>query len=76
LQPFYGGKKDQIVAEIFPPNDKRPFCTVQGEWNGVMYAKFADSPTQSEVFLDTKNTPVMKKLVKPLDEQGEFESRR
>ena len=32
--------------------------------------------TQTEVFVDTKNMPVMKKLVKPLDQQGQFESRR
>lgn len=23
------------------PNDKKPFCSVEGEWNGVMYAKYS-----------------------------------
>jgi hypothetical protein len=30
----------------------------------------------NEVFVDTKRMPVVKKLVKPRDKQGEFESRR
>lgn len=24
-----------------PPNDKKSFCSIEGEWNGVMYAKWA-----------------------------------
>ena len=43
LQPFYGGKKNQIVTEIFAPKDKKPFCTIRGEWNGHMTAKFDDA---------------------------------
>lgn len=23
------------------PNDKKSFCSIEGEWNGVMYAKWA-----------------------------------
>ena len=43
LQPFYGGKKDRVTAEVFAPNDKRnPICSIQGEWNGVMVAKYDD----------------------------------
>ena len=30
----------------------------------------------NEVFVDTKNTPIVKKRVQPIDKQGEFESRR
>lgn len=40
FQPFYGGKKDQVSAEIFAPGEKKPFCSVKGEWNGVMWAKY------------------------------------
>ena len=31
---------------------------------------------ESESFLDTKTMPVVKKNVRPIEEQGEFESRR
>jgi len=53
---------------------KKPICTVSGEWNGIMHAKYSDG--KESVFVDTKNVPVVKKLVKPLDEQGDFESRK
>uniref|UniRef100_A0A672K8U2 Oxysterol-binding protein n=1 Tax=Sinocyclocheilus grahami TaxID=75366 RepID=A0A672K8U2_SINGR len=40
-KPFYGGKKHRITAEIFAPNDKKSFYSIEGEWNGVMYSKWA-----------------------------------
>jgi len=40
-----------------------------------MNAKYSDTKT-SEVFFDTKNTPVIKKIVRPIAEQDEHESRR
>jgi hypothetical protein len=40
-----------------------------------MYAKYSDTKI-SDIFFDTKNTPVIKKNVRPIIEQGEFESRR
>uniref|UniRef100_A0A8C0IZ00 Oxysterol-binding protein n=1 Tax=Chelonoidis abingdonii TaxID=106734 RepID=A0A8C0IZ00_CHEAB len=45
-KPFYGGKKHRITAEIFSPNDKKSFCSIEGEWNGVMYAKYATGVKQ------------------------------
>ena len=54
LQPFYGGKKNQIVAEVFAPKEKKCFLTIKGEWNGEMYAKFDDSPVSGS--LKAKNT--------------------
>ncbi|VDL88376.1 unnamed protein product [Schistocephalus solidus] len=41
-KPFYGGKKDQIRAEVFAPGEKRPLLTVDGEWNGKMWARWAE----------------------------------
>jgi len=41
LQPFYGGKRDQLTAELYSPQDKKtPFCTVKGAWNGIMWARY------------------------------------
>jgi hypothetical protein len=42
-KPFYGGKKHRISCEAFRPNEKKPYFTVEGEWNGVMNAKWTDS---------------------------------
>ncbi|KAM9004014.1 oxysterol-binding protein-related protein 9 isoform X4 [Sarcophilus harrisii] len=72
-KPFYGGKKHRITAEIFPPNDKKSFCSIEGEWNGVMYAKFATG--ENTVFIDTKKMPIIKKKVRKLEDQNEYESR-
>uniref|UniRef100_A0A2K5N7V2 Oxysterol-binding protein n=1 Tax=Cercocebus atys TaxID=9531 RepID=A0A2K5N7V2_CERAT len=82
-KPFYGGKKHRITAEIlltqvFPflfssPNDKKSFCSIEGEWNGVMYAKYATG--ENTVFVDTKKLPIIKKKVRKLEDQNEYESR-
>ncbi|CAF4376550.1 unnamed protein product [Rotaria sp. Silwood2] len=73
-KPFYNGKKHQIIGTLFGP-DKKEFCKIDGEWNGVMNAKYTDSKI-SEVFFDTKKTAVIKKIVRPIVEQSEYESRR
>ncbi|CAF0754488.1 unnamed protein product [Adineta ricciae] len=73
-KPFYNGKKHQITGSLHGP-DKKEFCKIDGEWNGVMYAKYSDTKV-SDIFFDTKTTPVIKKNVRPIAEQGEFESRR
>ncbi|OTF83082.1 oxysterol-binding protein-related protein 9-like protein, partial [Euroglyphus maynei] len=79
-KPFYGGKRNRINAEIFDPN-KKTLVTITGEWNGRMEAKFANnhninkSTTKSEPFVDTKTLPVIRKQVKPINEQCDYESR-
>lgn len=73
-KPFYGGKKHRIVTEVFQPNDKKPFLSVSGEWNGRMEAKWADGRT--ETFVDVNRISVVKKKVRPVAEQAENESRR
>uniref|UniRef100_A0A3Q4H5G1 Oxysterol-binding protein n=1 Tax=Neolamprologus brichardi TaxID=32507 RepID=A0A3Q4H5G1_NEOBR len=73
-KPFYGGKKHRITAEIFSPNDKKSFCSIEGEWNGVMYAKWATG--ENTVFIDTKKMGIVKKRVRKPEDQLEYESRR
>uniref|UniRef100_A0A8D0DYM4 Oxysterol-binding protein n=1 Tax=Salvator merianae TaxID=96440 RepID=A0A8D0DYM4_SALMN len=72
-KPFYGGKKHRVTAEIFSPNEKKSFCSIEGEWNGVMYAKYATG--ENVVFIDTKKMPIVKKKVRKLEDQEEYESR-
>jgi hypothetical protein len=48
--------------------------TVSGEWNGVLVAKYPASGKQ-EVFVDTKQIPIIKKKVAQIDDQEEHESR-
>ncbi|TRY88658.1 hypothetical protein DNTS_025679 [Danionella cerebrum] len=72
-KPFYGGKKHRITAEIFAPNDKKSYCSIEGEWNGVMYAKWVTG--ENAVFIDTKKMGIIKKKVRKLEDQLEYESR-
>uniref|UniRef100_A0A672L046 Oxysterol-binding protein n=1 Tax=Sinocyclocheilus grahami TaxID=75366 RepID=A0A672L046_SINGR len=72
-KPFYGGKKHRITAEIFAPSDKKSFCSIEGEWNGVMYAKWATG--ENALFIDTKKIGIVKKKVRKLEDQLEYESR-
>lgn len=72
-KPFYGGKKHRISAEILNPGEKKPVLTVEGEWNGVMTAKWRDGST--ETFVDTQTMATVKKIVKPVHEQALNESR-
>ncbi|KAF3834664.1 hypothetical protein F7725_027222 [Dissostichus mawsoni] len=62
-KPFYGGKKHRITAEIFSPNDKKSFCSIEGEWNGVILwrdvtlnlkLKDIDSATEAKHSLEEK----------------------
>ncbi|XP_075879009.1 oxysterol-binding protein-related protein 9 isoform X6 [Nelusetta ayraudi] len=73
-KPFYGGKKHRVTADIFPPNDKKSFCSIEGEWNGVMFAKWATG--ENTVFIDTKKLGIIKKKVRKLEDQLDHESRR
>ncbi|KAK3090477.1 hypothetical protein FSP39_012173 [Pinctada imbricata] len=73
-KPFYGGRKHKITSEVFAPNEKKPIVSIDGEWNGVMYAKYATG--RNETFVDTKKMAVVKKQVRPREEQGEYESRK
>lgn len=76
-KPFYGGKRNKITADIFAPNEKKPFLSIAGEWSGLMEAKWNDgNQNKTEVFIDVNRIPIHKKQVKPIAEQTELESRR
>lgn len=73
-KPFYGGKKHGIYCEVFSPNESKPFLTLSGEWNGVIKSKWSNG--RSGQFVDVKNLDVTKKIVRPIEQQDNFESRR
>ncbi|XP_076394352.1 oxysterol-binding protein-related protein 9 isoform X5 [Megachile rotundata] len=73
-KPFYGGKRNRITCQITQPGDKKPFLIINGEWSGAMEAKWADGRT--EMFADVKELHTQRKLVKPVCEQEEHESRK
>ena len=48
--------------------------SIEGELNGVMYIKSGKNP--NEEFINTKTAEVVKKMVRPITEQNDFESRK
>ncbi|XP_043502655.1 oxysterol-binding protein-related protein 9 isoform X1 [Polistes fuscatus] len=72
-KPFYGGKRNKITCHVTQPADKKPFLVINGEWNGAMEAKWVDGRVET---LDVRELPIEKKLVKPICEQEECESRK
>ena len=64
-----------MTAEVFAPNQKKPFLRVDGEWNGKMIAKWLHTG-RNEVFVDVTRIKIHEKLCKKVAEQGRFESRR
>ncbi|XP_011150267.1 oxysterol-binding protein-related protein 9 [Harpegnathos saltator] len=73
-KPFYGGKRNRITCQAFQAGDKKPFLVINGEWSGMMEAKWSDG--KSEIFADVKELSTERKLVKTVCEQEECESRR
>lgn len=69
-------------------SDRKPFMKVEGEWNGIMYIKHSNgvstyiltnsinsTPFQDEeVFVDTINSPTIRKKYKKLEKQEDNES--
>uniref|UniRef100_A0A915KGJ6 Oxysterol-binding protein n=1 Tax=Romanomermis culicivorax TaxID=13658 RepID=A0A915KGJ6_ROMCU len=74
-KPFYGGRAHNIKGEIYRPNAKTPFATIKGQWNGQMFIKMCNN-SEDKIFLDVHQIPVVKKLVAPISQQGDFESRK
>lgn len=74
-KPFYNNKKHRITANVFQPSDKKPFFTVTGEWNGIMEGKCLNTG-ETEVFVDTRSIPIVRKRVSRVVEQEPYESRR
>ncbi|XP_041649176.1 oxysterol-binding protein-related protein 10-like [Cheilinus undulatus] len=72
-KPFYGGKVHRVTAEVKQNQTGNVVCKAQGEWNGVL--EFTYSSGENKV-IDTSKLPIIKKKMRPLERQGQYESRR
>ncbi|XP_061423590.1 oxysterol-binding protein-related protein 9-like isoform X1 [Lethenteron reissneri] len=76
-KPFYGGRRHRVTADIYEPKEKKPFCSIEGEWNGVLFTKETNVPHGGgALFMDTRSLPTTKKKVRRVEEQQGNESRR
>ncbi|KPP76314.1 oxysterol-binding protein-related protein 11-like [Scleropages formosus] len=71
-KPFYGGKLHKVTAEVKHSPTNSVVCRVQGEWNGTL--EFSHSSGETRV-IDVTKLPVTKKHVRPIEQQGPYESR-
>ncbi|XP_025086490.1 oxysterol-binding protein-related protein 11-like isoform X3 [Pomacea canaliculata] len=71
-RPFYGGKLHRVSAEVKNTTGAQ-LCKVSGEWNGIYEFVYSDGRTRT---VDTQKLKIWRKCVRPVEKQGEFESRR
>ncbi|XP_067367154.1 oxysterol-binding protein-related protein 10-like isoform X2 [Channa argus] len=71
-KPFYGGKVHRVTAEVKHNQTGNIVCKAQGEWNGVL--EFSYSNGENKV-IDTSKLPVIKKKIRPVEKQDQYESR-
>ncbi|XP_054828188.1 oxysterol-binding protein-related protein 11 isoform X2 [Eublepharis macularius] len=72
-KPFYGGKLHRVTGEVKQNATNTVVCRVQGEWNSVLEFTYSNGETKC---MDLTKLSVTRKLVRPLEKQGPFESRK
>ncbi|XP_033751358.1 oxysterol-binding protein-related protein 11-like isoform X1 [Pecten maximus] len=72
-KPFYGGKLHRVSAEVKNTSLGTVPCKVQGEWNNILEFSYANGETK---IIDVNNLNILRKRVRPLGKQGDYESRK
>ncbi|XP_056458638.1 oxysterol-binding protein-related protein 10-like [Gadus chalcogrammus] len=72
-KPFYGGKVHRVTAEVKNNHTGAVVCKAQGEWNGTLEFTYSSGETK---VIDTTKLPIIKKKIRPLEKQSQYESRR
>lgn len=63
---------DRVTAEVKHNPTSTIVCKAQGEWNGTLEFTYSSGETK---VIDTSKLPVIKKKIRPLEKQGQDESR-
>lgn len=71
---FISGTYDAIEGTVKDYSNKS-YYEISGKWNDIMYIKGSKNGKKT-VFLDVNKTHPLKPKVRPLSEQGEYESRK
>lgn len=73
---FISGTYD-VIGGIIKDYNGNDYYEISGKWNEVMYFKdLREKNAEKRVLLDTHKATPLKPQVRPLEEQGEFESRK
>lgn len=77
-KPFYGGKKHCIDACVTAPgakSNRKPIVCIKGEWNGVLEGQWTPSYDKHNFTIDTSKLNTREKIIRPIDQQNQLESR-
>jgi len=74
-KPFIGGDYNRLKGVIKDANGKKEFYEIEGKWDSRIMIKDKVSG-KSEVFFDVPDTPIVKKYVSNIEDQGTWESRK
>ncbi|CAK7897062.1 oxysterol-binding protein homolog 7 [[Candida] anglica] len=70
---FISGSYDSIEG-VVKDGDSKQLYSITGKWNGVMeFKKISDE--SKDIFYDTASSKLYKPIVRPIDEQYDYESR-
>ncbi|SCV01368.1 LAME_0G15764g1_1 [Lachancea meyersii CBS 8951] len=72
---FISGTYDVIEGTV-KDHSGNEYYEITGKWNDVMYIKDLRKKSANTVLFDTNKAEPLKPLVRPIEEQGEFESRK
>ena len=63
---------DRVTAEVKNNHTGAVVCKAQGEWNGTLEFTYSSGETK---VIDTSKLPIIKKKIRPLEKQSQYESR-
>lgn len=75
MKNMFNSKPNRLYCQVFTPGKTSPTEIIEGDWTGTLKYKKRHNEHANEIFLDVTATPLCKKIVRSLHEQGEKESR-
>ncbi|KAK9493635.1 hypothetical protein V1508DRAFT_461205 [Lipomyces doorenjongii] len=72
---YFSGKKNTFKAKLYAPDQSSLLYTISGQWSGKSTIMTEKKKSES-VFYDAMEHKVVPLVVKPLEQQAEYESRR
>lgn len=73
---FVSGTYDVIEGTIKDKKTNKLLFEISGKWNDVIYIKKNEKGASKKILLDVKKCKPLPPLVRPLEEQGNLESRK
>ncbi|KAK9467745.1 hypothetical protein V1512DRAFT_204560 [Lipomyces arxii] len=73
---YFSGKKNTFKAKVYRPNETDYAYTISGQWSGKSMIASKEKKKNESLFYDASEHKVEPLILKPIEEQSEYESRR